>query len=179
MKFRTILLTAALSATTLLAQPGPRGPRAEANLDALKEVLELTDQQVTDLKAARQTFFESELQPIMQQVREKHQALRAEMQQDTPNASIVGQLHTEIAELRNQVKAKHAEHAEQLRATLTDAQRLKLDELQAAASLLPAVQQARRLSLIDSPEGGFGMGLGMGGRGGFGHRGPRGPRAQQ
>ncbi len=174
MKFRTILLTAALSATTLLAQPGPRGPRADANLDALKGVLELTDQQVTDLQAARQTFFETELQPLMQQVREKRQALREEMQQASPNASIIGQLQVEIAALHNQVKAKHDELAAQLRATLTDAQRAKLDELQAAASLLPAIQEARHLNLLDAPEDGFGMGMGMRGRA-FG-RGPRGPR---
>jgi Spy/CpxP family protein refolding chaperone len=164
MKIRTLLVTAALSASTLLAQPGPgRGPRGEANLDSLKQVLELTDQQVTDLKAARQTFFENELRPIMEQVREKRQALREEIRQDSPNASIVGQLQVEIAELGNQAKAKRAEHAEQLRATLTDAQRVKLDELQAAANLLPAIQQARGLSLLDSPERGFGMGGPMGG----------------
>lgn len=174
MKFKTIALAAALSASTLLAQPGPgRGPRGEANLDALKQVLELTDQQITDLKSARQTFAENELRPIMQQSREKRQALREEMQQESPNASIVGQLQVEIAELHTQLKAKHAEHAEQLRATLTDAQRVKLDELQAAASMLPAIQQARGLSLLDAPGGGFGMGARMRGPRGFrSHRGP-------
>jgi Spy/CpxP family protein refolding chaperone len=86
MKFTTIALAAALSASTLLAQPGPgRGPRGEANVDALKQVLELTDQQVTDLKAARKTFAESELRPIMQQSHEKREALRAEMQQGWRN----------------------------------------------------------------------------------------------
>lgn len=181
MKFKAMLLAGALSATTLLAQPGPgpRGPRGQANLDALKEVLELTDQQIEDLKTARQSFAQDELHPIMLQIREKRQALRAEMQQSSPNASIVGQLQVEIAELGNQVKAKHAEQSEQLRAMLTDSQRIKLDELQAAAKLLPAIQQARRLMLFDPPEDGYGMGpgmgMGMGGRAGRFGRGPRGP----
>lgn len=177
MKLKTILVTAALSASALLAQPGPgRGPRGEANLDALKQVLELTDAQVADLKTARQTFAENELRPIMEQIREKRQALRAEMQQESPNATIVGQLQVEIAELRNQLKAKQAGQAEQLRANLTDAQKAKLAELQAAANLLPAIHQARALSLLDAPEGGFGMGMAM--RGPRGFRGGRGSGPQ-
>ena len=170
MKLKAIILAAALSAPALLAQPGPgpRGPRGEANLDALKQVLELTDQQVTDLKAARQDFFTNEVRPIMEQIREKRQALRNEMQQESPNASIVGQLQVEIAELGTQIKAKHGTQVEQLRSMLTDGQKVKLDELQKAAELLPAIRQARGLSLLDAPDGGFGAGSGHGAGMGFG-----------
>jgi Spy/CpxP family protein refolding chaperone len=185
MKLKAIILAAALSAPALLAQPGPgaRWPRL-ANLDALKQVLELTDQQVTDLKAARQDFFTNELRPIMEQIREKRQTLREEMQKEPPNASIVGQLQVEIAELGNQIKAKHAAQVEQLRGMLTDAQKAKLDELQKAAELIPAIQQARALSLLEAPEGGFGGGPGFGPGMGFGpmrgmaRRGMRAPATQ-
>jgi len=185
MKFKAILLAAALS-VPLLAQPGPgpRGPRGAANLDALKGVLALTDQQVTDLKAARESFFTNELRPIMEQIREKRQALREEMQKESPNASIVGQLQVETAELGKQIRAKHAAQAEQLRGMLTDAQKAKLAELQEAANLLPAIHQARALSLLDPPEGGleagprFGRGMGFGPMGAYGRRGFRGPATQ-
>jgi Spy/CpxP family protein refolding chaperone len=175
MNVKAILLAAVLSAP-LLAQPGPgpHGPRM-AKLDAVTQYLELTDQQVTDLKAARQDFFTNELRPIMEQIREKRQALRQEMEQDSPNAAIVGQLQVEIAELGNQIKAKHEAQVDQLKAMLTDAQKAKLDELQKAAELLPAIQQARGLSLLEGSEGGFGGGPGGMGfgpmRGGRGMRG--------
>jgi Spy/CpxP family protein refolding chaperone len=181
MKFKAILVAAVLSAGTLLAQTGPikRGPRGEANLDALKQFLELSDQQVEELKAARKDFFANEVRPTMEQIREKRLALREEMQRESPNAAIVGQLQVEIAELGNQIKEKQAGQAEQLRGMLTDTQRTKLAELEQAASLLPAMHQARALSLLEAPEGGPGAGMGpgmgpFGGRGGFG-RGPRGP----
>jgi Spy/CpxP family protein refolding chaperone len=183
MKFKAIVLAAALSAPALWAQPGPgpRGPRGAANLDALQQVLELSDQQVADLKTARQDLFTNELRPIMDQIHEKRQALREEMQRESPNAAIVGQLQVDIAELAGQIKEKRTAQAGQLRASLTDAQRAKLEELQKAAELLPAIQQARGLSLIDAPEGGFGpgpgfgAGMGMGPMRGFARRGLRGP----
>jgi Spy/CpxP family protein refolding chaperone len=170
MKLKAIFVVAALAAPALLAQPGPgaRGMRGPVNLDAVQQVLELTDQQVADLKTARQDFFTTELRPILEQIREKRQTLRDEMQRESPNASIVGQLQVEIAQLGNQIKAKHAAQAEQLKSMLTDAQKVKLGELQKAAELLPAIQQARGLSLLDAPEGGFGAGRGFGGGMGFG-----------
>lgn len=183
MNFKAILLAALLSTPALLAQPGPgpHGPRGMANLDALKQVLGLTDQQVTDLKTARESFFTNELRPILEQVREKRQALREEMQRESPSASIVGQLQVEIAELGKQVKAKHAAQVEQLKGMLTDPQKAKLAELQQAAALLPAIHQARALSLLDAPEGefgggpGFGRGMGFGPMRAFGRRGFGGP----
>jgi Spy/CpxP family protein refolding chaperone len=164
MKFKAILAAAALSAGTLLAQPGPmqRGPRGAANLDALTQYLELSEQQVEDLKAARKDFFANEVRPIMEQIREKRQALREEMQRESPNSAIVGQLQVETAELASQIKEKQAGQADQLRSLLTDGQRTKLEQLEQAASLLPAIQQARGLSLIESPQGGPGAGLGRG-----------------
>jgi Spy/CpxP family protein refolding chaperone len=186
MKLKAIILAAALSAPVLLAQPGPgpRGPRGVANLDALTQVLELTDQQVTDLKAARQDFFANEVRPIMVQIHEKRQTLRDEMQKESPNASIIGQLQVEIAELGNQIKAKHAAQVEQLRSMLTDPQKAKLAELQQAAELIPAIHQAQALSLLDAPQGGFGAGPGFGPGMGFGpmrgmaRRGMRAPATQ-
>jgi Spy/CpxP family protein refolding chaperone len=173
MKFKSLLLAVVLAAPALLAQagPGPRGPRGPLNLDAVKQVLELTD------------HFTNELRPAMGQIREKRQALQEEMQRDSPNATIVGQLQVEIAELRKQIRAKHAAQADQLRAVLTDAQKAKLAELQKAAELLPAIHQARALSLLDAPEDigegpGFGRGMGFGPMRAFGRRGLRGPAAQ-
>jgi Spy/CpxP family protein refolding chaperone len=178
MKFNALILAAALSAPALFAQPGPgpRGPRGMANLDAIQQYLELTDQQVSDLKAARQDFFTNEIQPIMEQIHEKRTALRTEMQSASPNASIVGQLQVEIAQFATQLKEKHAAQVEQLRSSLTDAQKAKLDELQKAAELLPAIQEARGLSLLQGPEGRFGPGPGFGMGMAFGAMRARGPR---
>jgi Spy/CpxP family protein refolding chaperone len=164
MKIKTILLATVLSAGSLLAQPGPphgdgmRGPGA--NLDALKSVLELTDQQVTDLKAAQKTFFTDQVKPIMEQIREKREALRTEMQKESPNSSVVGQLQVEVADLAKQIQAKREAQAAQTRASLTDAQKAKLTQLEEAAKLLPAVHEAQALGLVSPPEGGPGFGFG-------------------
>jgi hypothetical protein len=144
------------------------------NLDALQQYLELTDQQVTDLKTARETFFTNEVRPLMEQVREKREALRTEMQREAPNAAIVGQLQVDMVNLRNQLKAKHEAQVGQLRAMLTDAQRTKLEALQKAADLMPAIHQARGLSLLTGPEGGPGEGPGFGPMRAFGRRAMRG-----
>ncbi len=182
MNIKAILLAATLSAPMLLAQPGPgpRGPRM-ANLDAVTQYLGLTDQQVTDLQTARKDFFTNELRPIMEQIHEKQQTLREEMQRDAPNAAIVGQLQVDIAALRDQIKAKHGAQVEQLRSTLTDEQKTKLDALQQAAELLPAIQEARGLSLLAAPAGGMGPGaggMGFGPMRGMARRGMRGPAPQ-
>ena len=102
MRTLNLIAVSVLCATTLVAQ-GPRafergeghrgrGMRGEGmHSEALNNYLNLTEQQVAELKTARQTSRE-ESRPIMQALREKGQALREEMRMASPNLGVIGDL---------------------------------------------------------------------------------------
>ena len=93
MRTLNLIAVSVLCATTLVAQGpgalergeghrgrGMRGPGMHS--EALNSYLNLTEQQVAELKTARQTSRE-ESRPIMQALREKGQALREEMRMES------------------------------------------------------------------------------------------------
>lgn len=176
---KRILLTTVLLAGTLMAQgpgfgPGPRAPRADAPgvarvPDALKTYLNLTDDQVQKLVDARKSVAEAN-KPIFEQIREKSQALREEMQKDTPDAAKVGQLMVDIKALRTKLRDGRGDVNSAALAVLTDAQKALLPALDQALKLGPAARQAAALGLVAAPEPPEGAGLGAGGFG----AGPRG-----
>lgn len=145
------------------------GPGAGAHLTALKDYLALTDDQVTQLKELRKTNFETNVKPIVEQLRTKGKELHDLLQTSNPDPAKVGQLTVEIKALRDQIKAQRADLDKKAAAILTPAQVAKLADLEKAATLLPAMHQAMAVGLIDPPEG-MGGGMGMGMRGNMGGR---------
>ena len=154
----------------MLAQEPPEGPRGPQGFrgEALKQHLQLTEQQQEDLKANRQALREA-IQPLMRQMREKRNLLRNEMQSETPNAGTIGQLNVEIKELGEQMKAARESSRAEAVALLDSNQQVALAELQRALELQGVARQAAAANLLAAPEGAFGMYAGMG-------RGPRGFR---
>ena len=139
--------------------------------------LNLTEQQVAELKTARQTSRE-ESRPIMQALREKGQALREEMRMESPNPGVIGDLTVEVKDLRDQLKAARTAQRNQLLGLLTEEQRGQVEELERVISLQAAAHQAAAMNFIEGPERSPGMRGGRGGKGrpGFGPRGRmRGP----
>lgn len=186
---RTVLM-AALLAGALFAQgpgtgrgfgpgfgPGPRGPMSGATGEpgaraagvpaALKTYLSLTDDQAQKLVDARRASAEAN-RPILEQIREKSQVLREEMQKDAPDAAKVGQLMVDIKALRTKLQDGRGQVNSAALAVLTDAQKALLPGLDQALKLGPAARQAAALGLIAAPEppagnaDGLGMGRGMG-----------------
>lgn len=188
---------AALAFSGLLLAQGPGfglGPGAAAGTPpaptALKEFLGLTDTQVQQLIGLRKSLPDV-MKPFAEQIREKQQALREEMQKTNPDPAKVGQLMVEVKQIREKMQAAREKLDDQAKALLTPAQKTKLAQLEAAQKLAPAIRQGVGLGLLDGPAGegarrgdgagpamgpgapgaGFGSGL-MGGRGMRGFRGP-------
>ena len=186
MRTLNLIAVSVLCATTLVAQGpralergeghrgrGMRGPGMHS--EALNSYLNLTEQQVVDLKTARQASRE-ESRPIMQALREKGRALREEMRMESPNPGVIGDLTVEVKDLRNQLKAARTAQRGELLGLLNEEQRAQVEELERVMSLQAAAHQAAAMNFIEGPERGPGMRGGFGGRGGKGRPGfgPRG-----
>ena len=169
-----ILMTAALmAATTLVAQRGPRGEGMRApNFDALVSALELTDAQLTGLKENAQAGREA-IRALFEQIRPLHEQLKTELDVDSPNPSVVGELTVQIDAVRDQIgEAKEKTHADAL-AILTPSQQEALTALvesdEKSREKFGVIRTAAMLSLLERDGPGFG-------RRGFGHGGPEGMR---
>jgi len=165
MRAATLILMAAVAVSTLAAQPGPRprGPREGGpKLDEIKSYLGLSEEQVQQFQAQRQSFHES-IRTVMDDTRSKRQQLREEMERESPSPGIVGDLTVQIQQARKQIGEKQKEFSVQARNTLTEEQQAKLAALEAARLLLPAIRQAQGLQLLegDDPDG-PGLGFGPG-----------------
>jgi Spy/CpxP family protein refolding chaperone len=126
--------------------------RAAVNADALKQYLNLTDSQVEQLRTARKDLAQAN-KPVLDQIREKAQALRQEMKSDKPDSTKVGQLTVELKALREQIRTSRDGLGAKTRAILSPEQQAKLKNLEEAQKLAPAIRQAVALGLIDAPEG--------------------------
>jgi Spy/CpxP family protein refolding chaperone len=155
---RTIALL--FSATMLFAQTSTQP--ATPPLTAVTTFLGLSDTLVTQLVQLRQQE-RTALRPILQQMRTQQQALRTALQANDSTAASAAM--AAIKSLQDQVKSTNASYRSQALALLTPDQQTKLQTLQKAAQLLPAIRQAGALNLLDAPGGG---------PGGPGLRGPQG-----
>jgi Spy/CpxP family protein refolding chaperone len=173
---RITMLVVCLSAFVLAAQTAPTA-RPAPPVDAVKQALNLTDAQITQLEQLQQSA-RTAAQPLEAQIRTRQQALNQAMQQTSPDPLAVGRLMAEIKDLREQIRLTTGKLHSQAVALLTAEQKTKLKALEDAAKLQPAVGQAVMLNLIEPPQGAVGPhGLAgpMGRRGFHGPGGPGGP----
>jgi Spy/CpxP family protein refolding chaperone len=122
---------------------------AQANYQALKQALALTDvqtQQLQDLQKNRQEAAQAVYRKISDEQRQLNEALAS----PTPNPAAIGQLEIDVASLRKQIGAGPSVRDEVL-AILTDAQKEKLKDLQNAIELQRAANEAIGLGLISAP----------------------------
>jgi Spy/CpxP family protein refolding chaperone len=169
-----------LTALPILAQSDEAEPPF-GRANAAKEYLSLTDTQVENLRALQQQFRE-ESKPTFEQIRAKTGELREAIRQETPDGTLIAQLRSDIAALREQIHTKRTDYRTQSVNVLNADQQTKLAALEEALKLVPAAHGAAALNLLEGPGMGF---PGFGGRGfrGLGpgpgafRGGPRGLRA--
>ncbi len=154
MKIAVVLLSVLVCVGALFSQGGfpPPGPPPELQTDQVKAFLALSDQQLQDLSSI-QSSFRTAADPLMQQIREKMDALRQALHQDTVDTALVTQLKADTASLQSEVKSLQAPYRTKALAALTDQQKTSLASLQAALDLMPAAMQAGALNLLDAPPG--------------------------
>jgi Spy/CpxP family protein refolding chaperone len=147
MRFRFVFPLAFAGAC--LAQIG-RPAGAPAGPQALQSFLGLTDQQMTQLRQLQQQRLQAE-RPTMQQINAKQQELNQLLATSGADPAAVGRLVIEIANLRQSLPQAGQGLQEQAIAVLTPDQKAKLAQLQDAQKLVPAINQAAALGLIERP----------------------------
>ena len=130
---------------------GPNGRGGEAQIEALKGYLGLSDTQVASLRQARTDAFE-QAKPNLKDAAQKARDLRAEMNKANPDPNAVGRLMTEMKQMREQGRSTQTQVREKSMAVLTEPQKAKLKALEEAAALQEAVREARMSGLLNSPE---------------------------
>ncbi|HZT29997.1 MAG TPA: periplasmic heavy metal sensor [Bryobacteraceae bacterium] len=141
--------------------------------DQVKTYLSLTDAQIQSLQSIRQQESQA-LSSLRQQIMQKQNTLAQQMQNGSTDATTMGNLLVDIVNLQKQLSQQQSTYHTQAVAVLTTDQQTKLQALQSAASLAPAVRQAEGLLLVTPPSGGPGMGPGFGPGFGPGGAGPQG-----
>jgi Spy/CpxP family protein refolding chaperone len=164
-----------MAATALIAhergeaREGRHGPGTEA----VKGALNLSDEQVAALKQNNQELREA-MHAVFEQAAEKHKALRAELESENPNPTIIGQMALDAHEAREQASGIRAEFREKALNVLDAQQKSALSALAESEERSPALREAGMLNLIEGASGGFGKGMRHGPRGGGFPGGPRG-----
>ena len=152
-RYWAALLLAALlllgSAAPVAAQasdrPGPTcGPdpvRVAARVLNLSEEQHVAWKEILDRRQAS-------LRPIQGEIRRRERRLQQLLGEDEPNPLSVGSLLIEISELREQIEQIQEASGNELLATLDERQLAMVDEVAAAAPLVPAVHSFQALDLI-------------------------------
>jgi len=154
---KRILIALCAFAAILGAQAPPDdaapGPRRAVQVQVLKDVLGLSDAQIQQLVELRRTTAEAN-QSIRGQMRTQQQALQELREAGNPDPTAVGQIVAEMERLREEIRASQ-EKAHEQAVNLMNNWGLggKLEELQAAAELVPAIGPAQQLGLLAPPEG--------------------------
>lgn len=147
---RHFVLTAALAAAAF-AQ-GPRRPMMAGGGDpgALKNYLNLTDDQVTKLRSLNRDAMQH-AKPDFQKMRDQARTLRQEMNAANPDPAAVGRATIEMQKLRKATQQSMEQARQSALSVLTDEQRTKLAALEQARQLQPAIGDAMRFHLLAPP----------------------------
>ncbi|PYQ52848.1 MAG: hypothetical protein DMF78_10485 [Acidobacteria bacterium] len=98
-----------------------RGPR-------LAEALGLSDEQKAQLEALR-TKHQETMKPLMEAVRQAHDALRKTMDAESPDAATVGQAALVLDAAEKKLRAAHEASFEEMKSILTPEQQAKLEQM--------------------------------------------------
>jgi Spy/CpxP family protein refolding chaperone len=157
-----------LTVFTAAAQ-GPRQPPASPGsppaVNAVKDALNLTDGQLTQLRQVQQNRIQANRQ-LQDQIAERQRTLAQTLLQPAPDAATVGNLLLDANKLRKQIQANNETYRGTAANVLTADQKKKLQDLENALKLRTAIEQAMGLGLLTPPaDAGPGAGpLGFGSR---------------
>ncbi|OFW13151.1 MAG: hypothetical protein A3H27_07190 [Acidobacteria bacterium RIFCSPLOWO2_02_FULL_59_13] len=152
MRLKLAAMVAALlfsGAAPLLAQestaPQPRRP-----VEALKTILDLTDQQLQQLGDLRQAH-QQQIQRVNTRRRELAQQQRELLQSENPDPAQLGSLLLEQRNLRQRIQAAAKTYRESALGVLTQTQRDKITQIQEALKLVPQAGPLAAFGLIEGP----------------------------
>ncbi len=138
---RRMLLVATMAAALAAQAPAPPGP------DALKSYLGLQDSQIESLRQLRQQHAQA-TQSMLAELAAKQQALREQLDRGSTDAAALGKALLEIESLRKRLTDASQALRTQAVGVLTGDQRAKLEALEQARKLEPAIRQAEALGLL-------------------------------
>ena len=156
--FRVVVVPigALLLAGLAQAQEPPKPPSPR---DAVKKILDLTDQQVQELLDLRQSNGEK-VRGLMTQMRDLEKQRRDLLQSSNPDPAQIGALALQQRNLQQQVQAAQKSYHEAALAILTGAQKEKVAQIQEALKLAPQAGPLAALGLLEGPGPGGGPGPG-------------------
>ena len=112
----------------------------------LKDVLQLTDVQITALQQLEQNRQQA-VEPLMMQIGTTQQALQAALQASAPDAAVVGQLVVTVDGLQRQIAQHQQDFEGGFLAMLTDAQRSQVQQIRGIEAALRAAAALHQLGL--------------------------------
>ena len=147
--FRVILapICALLLAGLAQAQEPPKPPMPR---DAVKKILDLTDQQVQELLDLRQSNGEK-VRGLMTQMRDLEKQRRDLLQSSNPDPAQVGALVLQLRSLQQQVQAAQMSYRDGALAILTETQKQKVAQIQEALRLAPQAGPLAAFGLLEGP----------------------------
>jgi hypothetical protein len=116
-------------------------------LGALAQYLNLSPSQTEELQTLQNRFVE-EIQAIQEEIREKKARIQAELQNEFPNANVIGQLMIEIKKLNDEKMTVKGKYNEPALAILTSGQVRALGPLKMALRSMRVARQAVHFNLI-------------------------------
>ena len=112
----------------------------------LKDVLQLTDAQITTLQQLEQTRQQA-VEPLMRQIGISQQALQAALQASVPDAAEVGKLVVALDALQRQIAQLQQDFGSSFLSMLTDAQRSQVQQALGIEKALRAAAALHQLGL--------------------------------
>jgi Spy/CpxP family protein refolding chaperone len=128
----------------------PSGPPPQRGIEAIQQYLGLTGDQIQQIENARATGRDSE-RGLAEQIRAKDAELGALLESGTADAGVVGKLALELDTLRGQMKRLADTARQNVLGILSSEQTAKLQTLEEAAKLRPAIEGASGLGLLSQP----------------------------
>jgi Spy/CpxP family protein refolding chaperone len=125
----------------------PNAPMPENPVQVLTRFLQLTEQQVADLRALLEVR-KDVVEPLMKQIPEKEKELRDLLNAAGPEPAAVGRVTIAIHDLRRQVEEARKDFAAGFEALLTADQKTRVNAARQAARLQPVVGALRDLGII-------------------------------
>lgn len=122
-------------------RPGPTG------LTALKGVLNLTDEQAGQLRELQQERMQTSRQN-WDQIAQKQRELNDLLNAGNPDASAIGAMMIQIRSFQKQAPPDEQIYRDKALAVLNPAQKMKLQILEQALQLRPAVDEALSVNLL-------------------------------
>lgn len=146
-----------LAVPTLAQQSTP--PQPPRPKDALKTILDLTDQQVQQLTDLRQAQMQK-IRDLATQIRDLGKQERDLLQSTSPDPAKLGSLILQQRTLRQQIEAANKTYRESALGVLTATQKQKVTQIQEALKLAPQAGPLAAFGLIEGPgPGGPGPGM--------------------